>query len=554
MYNKNHVSKKHIMTLEELKKLIENHESERVELKEWKGSIPFDGHEKFESRQCVLGYCVAIGNEGGGYLIIGVNDRKEIIGTSAQFADDAKKKIYDKTEQKIEIEEIYDGGHKVIVVTIPGRMIGRLLKFGHVPLMRVHDSLEVMSDQEQARILLEGQDDFSAKICKNSSIDSLDETALARLRELYVQKNPSTRIDGQSDERLLQDLGLMKGAGVTNAGVILLGKKEFLDEYLAQAEICFEYRNRSEDIQFVDRVNYRKPFILAAQEIWDKIYSRQQMHQIQQGLFRTNIPAYNEEVFREALFNAVCHRDYAQQGSIYIKQAPEYLEISNPGGLPFGVTVENIVTAQSTPRNRLLAESFGRIFLGVERSGQGADKIFRNTIEEGKGSPDYSLSDNYSVVLRISAMLQDENFIKYIDKVVNEKGILISMSDLLLLEKIRNGDKEGITLSTAKHLLTQGLIELHGKTRGAQYVLSTKYYSHIGRLGERTRRIGLSRDKCKELILEHLRKHKKGDREEFLQIFPELKPKDITNMLTELRLDGKIRNTGKGRWSVWVLP
>lgn len=53
------------MTLDELKKLIENHESERVELKEWKGSIPFDGQEKFENRKCFLGYCVALGNEGG---------------------------------------------------------------------------------------------------------------------------------------------------------------------------------------------------------------------------------------------------------------------------------------------------------------------------------------------------------------------------------------------------------------------------------------------------------------------------------------------------------
>lgn len=546
------------MTLDELKKLIENHESERVELKEWKGSIPFDGQEKFENRKCFLGYCVALGNEGGGYLVIGVNDKKEIVGTGAQFADDAKKKIYDKTGQKIDIEEVFDGERKVIVVKVSSRGIGRLLKFGVAPLMRVHDSLELMSDQEQSRILLEGQDDFSAKICKNSSVESLDGAAIARLRELYVQKNPSTRIDGQSDTQLLQDLGLMKGIGVTNAGIVLLGKKEFLDEHLAQAEICFEYRNRADDIQFVDRVNYRKPFILSAQEIWDKVYSRQQVHQIQQGLFRTNIPAYNEEVFREALFNAVAHRDYSQQGSVYIKQSPEYLEISNPGGLPFGVTVENIVTAQSTPRNRLLSESFGRIFLGVERSGQGADKIFRNTIEEGKGEPDYSLSDNNFVVLRIPAMLQDENFIKYVDKVVKEKSKPISMSDLLLLEKVRKGEKKGITIGSVKHLLEDGLIELHGRTRGAHYVLSSSYYSSIGKLGTRTRRIGLPRNTYKELILEHLRqqakKGKGGTMNEFIQVLPGIKRQDISNLLIELKKGERIKKiSGTTVDAVWGL-
>ena len=59
------------MTLKELKQTIKNHEHEKVELKEWKTSIPFDGKNKFENRRCLLGYSVALGNEGGGKLIIG---------------------------------------------------------------------------------------------------------------------------------------------------------------------------------------------------------------------------------------------------------------------------------------------------------------------------------------------------------------------------------------------------------------------------------------------------------------------------------------------------
>lgn len=58
------------MNLSELKQLIKNHEHENVELKEWKTSISFDGKNKFENRRCLLGYCVALGNEGGGKLVI----------------------------------------------------------------------------------------------------------------------------------------------------------------------------------------------------------------------------------------------------------------------------------------------------------------------------------------------------------------------------------------------------------------------------------------------------------------------------------------------------
>ena len=93
------------MTSEELERLIAHHEDERVELKEWKDSIPFDGQKEFKNRRCLLGYCVAIGNEGGGYIIIGVKNNGNIIGTEARLADDVKKKIYDETGQKINIDE-----------------------------------------------------------------------------------------------------------------------------------------------------------------------------------------------------------------------------------------------------------------------------------------------------------------------------------------------------------------------------------------------------------------------------------------------------------------
>ena len=413
------------MTIEELRKLIANHEHERVELKEWKTSISFDGKKRLENKRCLLGYCVAIGNEGGGHLVIGVDNHKHIVGTSAVLAADVSKKIYDETGQKVSFEEVRDeAGKKVIVVYIPRRPVGTLLRFAGVPLMRVGDSLEIMSDEEQRNILLEKQDDFSAEVCPESSVQDVDPDALRETRRLYAEKNPdNTAIVQESDEQFLSDLALIRDGKLTYAGVILLAKKGFLDRYLAQAEICFEYRNNVSDVQYVERIDFREPFILSTQKIWDKVFSRQQIHQVQEGLFRADIPAYDEEVFREALFNAVCHRDYRQQGSVYLKQSPQVLEITNPGGFPNGVTSENIITFPATPRNRFLAESFQKIFRAVERSGQGADKIFMRTIEEGKGTPDYSMSDTAHVVLKIPAMLEDGDFVRFIKKVANESRL-----------------------------------------------------------------------------------------------------------------------------------
>ncbi len=543
------------MNIQELKLLADNKENETIEFKQWKNAISITGEGKLENRsKCLLGYCVAIGNEGGGWLLIGMNNEGDIVGTTASIDGEVKKSIFDKTGQKISIEEIYSDGKKVIVVKIPSRPVGKLLKFAGVPLMRIGESLELMTDEECKRILLEVQDDFSARICNAACMDSIDKNALKKIRELYEKKSNNPSLSVVSDVQLLEDIGLMQKGKLNYSGVILLAKKEFLDLHLANAEICFEYRNSNMSISANERVDYREPFILSVFKIVEKIISRQQVHSFIDGLFRRDIKAFNEEVLREALFNAVCHRDYSQPGSIFIKQSPEAIEMINPGGFPLGINSSNIITAPSTPRNRHLSEIFQKIFLTVERSGQGADKIFRYTIEEGKGMPRYDLSDDYHVHLLIPAMLKDGKFVQYLARITNENQKLLSIQDMLLLEKIREGNKDGIILQIVKHLLEMGFIELHGKTRGARYILARKYYDETGKLGERTRRIGLSREKCKELILEHVRKNKKGTMSEFRQIFPELNRSDISNLVAELKKSRKLEKRGGVTFGAyWVL-
>ena len=75
------------------------------------------------------------------------------------------------------------------------------------------------------------------------------------------------------------------------------------------------------------------------------------------------------------------------------------VEISNPGGFPYGVNLGNILTVNSSPRSRLMAEVIEKTGL-IERSGQGVDIMFTNCIKEGKPLPDYSYSDDYQVDLR----------------------------------------------------------------------------------------------------------------------------------------------------------
>lgn len=93
------------------------------------------------------------------------------------------------------------------------------------------------------------------------------------------------------------------------------------------------------------------------------------------------------------------------------------------------------IEVASKPRNRLIIEVFQKIGF-VERSGQSVDKIFKQTIREGKGIPDYSGSTDFCIKLVIDVVVRDKRFVKYLERISNETRIYLSVTDLIVLEKI----------------------------------------------------------------------------------------------------------------------
>lgn len=108
------------------------------------------------------------------------------------------------------------------------------------------------------------------------------------------------------------------------------------------------------------------------------------------------------------------------------------------GGLPLGVTQENLLRVQSTPRNRLLADVLSKTGV-VERSGQGVDKIFRNMLSEGKEKPDYSHSDEFRVELHLSSVVKDVAFAQFIESEQRElpEEEQLSVFEILALNQIK---------------------------------------------------------------------------------------------------------------------
>lgn len=383
------------------------------------------------------------------------------------------------------------------------------------------------------------------------TISDLDSGAIQKLKDLWAKKAKRNDYLKITNEQMLSNLSLVTNDGLNYACLILLGKKEIIDRLLPDAEVIFEWRQDPKKTAHDFRKSWRAPFIFIYDEIWETINSRNIRIPLQEGLFQREIFAFDEKSVREALLNAVTHRDYTIKGrSIFIKTSPSDFFIESPGGFVQGVTIENILS-RSAWRNRRLAETFEKAGL-VERSGQGMNDIFEITMKEGKGLPDLSKSDAFSVRLNIPAQVKDKNFVLFLEKVANEKQVILSFEEIYELEKIREQE----VISNAeykKRFLDLGIIEQVGRTKGAKYILSHNYYAYKGKIGIHTRLAGLSRNQKKELILKHLTTKGKGFSKDFQDVFPELKSRDINNLMQELKRDGKVIHEGSKKSGYWVL-
>jgi ATP-dependent DNA helicase RecG len=120
-------------------------------------------------------------------------------------------------------------------------------------------------------------------------------------------------------------------------------------------------------------------------DIWRRVPDFRESYEVAEGLYRRQVPAYDEKVVRELLVNALVHRPYTQQGDIYLNLHPDRLEVVNPGRLPLGVTPQNILHA-SRRRNDALARVFHDLHL-MEREGSGFDLMYDRLLSQGRPAP-----------------------------------------------------------------------------------------------------------------------------------------------------------------------
>lgn len=547
------------MTIE---KLIQLKESEdKVEFKEAKGgNISYNGSSKTEPakrRRCILGYVIAFANEGGGYLVFGVKECSPhiVVGTCQNegLLGELESKIYNDTGIRVIIFELFDKDQKrVVVIDIPSRPIGRVYKFEDVALMRVGEELKPMSDAQYLKIIQEQEPDFSEKICDGITIDDLDKDAIKKMKEAYSKKQNNPQFITLSNEQILSDMHLMVDGKITNAAVILLGTEETIKRKIPQSTIQLEYRKSDSQIVFDQRYSFKGAFFNEIDHLWDTINLRNSTIPVQEGSYIFDIQSFNKEAIRESINNAVAHRNYRLSSEIVIKQSSNHLDIISPGGFPHGVTLDNLITVPSTPRNRLLTDVLQKTGI-VERSGQGIDKIYYQTLKDGKIEPDYSKSDDFQVELNLSAVIEDKAFALFLQSIQSElkDEEKLSVFEVIHLNRIRIGDNNyPYNKKIIQTLQDRGLIEQRGKTKGTYYVLSKAYYEFTDEKAKYSKS-NWGHDKAFYIILQHLKDFERAKMKDFVDLFEgQITRKQVRNIVIKL-VEGKqlsVNGTGSGTY------
>src|SRR5258708_2321734 len=281
------------MTIDQIKHFQES--EDKIEFKEAATQYSYKS-----SRRSVLGYVVALANEGGGYLILGVKEHKslphEITGSIAWKGQEGKleQDIFRDKQIRVTTEVLFEGAKRVLVIKVSSRPIGRVLKFEDVYLIRIEEELLPMSEEQLLVIL----------------------------------------------------------------------------RHLTEAKTIWEFRFTESQIHNDCREMVYDLLFVGIDKIWTLVNGKNGSIHVQSGAYIFTVPAFNEAVIREAVLNAITHRDYTISSEVVIKQYPKRLIINTPGGFPKAVNKTHLITVSSTPRSRLMAEVLEKTGL-VERSGQG---------------------------------------------------------------------------------------------------------------------------------------------------------------------------------------
>lgn len=373
--------------------LLSPPEGEQLEFKEAK--------QQFDTIK-LLRYCVALANEGGGHLVLGVTDKvpRKIVGTHAFKNPNAiKARIVELLRIRVEITEVQHPAGRVLIFDIPSRPVGQPLHYEGAYLMRAGEDLVPMTPDQLKRIFEEGRPVFLEKIAETGLTAGETITLLDVQTFFDLLKLPFPSSHEGIIERLVSESLVRKKDGsfvITNLGALLLAKdlERFKSIYRkAPRIVVYKGKNKLETVrdQFIS-----KGYIAGFETLISFITNQLPSNEVIGKALRTETRMYPEIAIRELVANALLHQDFDESGtSPMIEIYSDRLEISNPGK-PL-IPVERFVDEYKS-RNEKMADLMRRVGICEEKS-SGIDKVISSTELFQLPAPDFRVSEHHTTAI-----------------------------------------------------------------------------------------------------------------------------------------------------------
>ncbi len=340
-----------------------------------------------ESHRVALDAALCLANTAGGVVVFGLDDdatgSAAFVGTGLDPGR-VRKYIHDNSRPRLladVLEELYRG-HKVVTITVQADQEIYADAKGRAPY-RIGTDCIGMDPATQMRVREERRGfDRSALVAANQSVD-LGALARARQRLTASLRPISNGLAKLSDDDLMRALGIKDGHGnLLVAGQCLLG---------TGTSVHYMYRDSpGGEPRAVERLD--GPLLTVYDRVLDLIGARRQLTPVTlpDGQ-QLQVEDFPEAAVREAIGNALMHRDLGLDAPVVIEHSPSVLVVTSPGPLVAGVTVDNILTHPSKPRNRALATAVRTLEL-AEEIGRGVDRMYREMIRSGRPTPSIEAS------------------------------------------------------------------------------------------------------------------------------------------------------------------
>jgi ATP-dependent DNA helicase RecG len=511
--------------------------------------------------------CVVFANAQGGSLLIGIEDDSDLPPENQKIRSEWLEKLPKRISQlTLNVTTVpqkiaaSNGGEYIELKimrnanSIAGTSDGRYF-------LRVSDETRPLLPDELSR-LMNDKTAFAWEEQTNRQVlkDAFDEKKKNQfLKEIRQSERVSNFVKEMSDEETLKYYYFTKDNFLTNLGILWIGKSE--DRAFMQFSPVVQFIKFDELDRKVNKLVWddfsRNPKELI-ESILKDIPDWREFYELPDGMFRKQIPHYDERVIRELLANALVHRPYTQRRDIFINLFPDRLEIHNPGLLPLGVTPQNILHT-TAKRNEHLAKAFYDLKL-MEREGSGYDLIYDQLLSNAKPLPKVE-EGNDRVRVTIQKRIINSDIIEFISKA--DETFQLKQKERITLGLI--AQKESLTAIQLSKLL-----ELHDspelknwlgrlidleliKTKGKEYFVKPKMLRTFNFKGKTTLK-GIESHRLQELILRDLEIYKEasfGDIHK--RIGKEIPIRKVRYEITKMIEDEKIVKKGKGKGTKYLL-